>query len=284
MIRVSSAHALGALLGISVCSPAFSEPKLSEEAKEAHVSPVYDSNWVSYVALGAQFLPDYDENGRSSGLDKQQFFGQITVDGHFGDDGTQTKSISWTNPFSSPFHTGVVVSLLGTPVKRDDKPSISPKEFNDVAQTIVGSAYWFSPSFYRSKESEHNVGPLLRAGAISRESLSNSGDSVNWFYSVGLQYSSERFLSFKSADGKEPKNGIPEGYLRLSAGRFEDYGGLGRKTRLLADAALQIYPKLNMYLGVQGNFGNGPDEFMLVVSLARQPQEIANLFTLGKTD
>jgi hypothetical protein len=262
-----------------------------EPATDVEVYPVYDSNWVSYAALGAQFLPDYDEEGRSAGLNKQQFFASVTVDGRFNDDAIDTDGPS--NPLKAPFHTGVTLSLLGTPIKREDKPSVSPTEFNDVAQTIVSSLYFFSPSLYRSRSGGHNIGPLVRVGAISRESLGERGDSVNWFYSLGVQYSSMKFLSAdpvkkKKKDGSEvdvlPKNGVPEGYIRLSAARFEDYAGLGRKTRLVADAALRIYPKLNMFLGVQGNFGGGPDEFMLVISVVRQPKEIANLFSLGKED
>ena len=272
----------------SICHAADEDPKV---ATDAELNPVYDSNWISYVALGAQFLPDYDEEGRSSGLNKQQFFASMTVDGRFNDD--KINHAGPSNPFKSPFHAGVTLSLLGTPIKREDKPSVSPTEFNDVAQTIVSSLYYFSPSLYRSKSDGHHVGPILRVGAISRESLGERGDSVNWFYSVGIQYSSMKFLSSdpvkrKKKDGSEedvfPQNGVPEGYIRLSASRFEDYAGLGRQTRLVADAALRIYPKLNMFLGVQGNFGNGPDEFMLVVSMVRQPKEIANLFSLGKED
>jgi hypothetical protein len=260
-----------------------------EPATDVEVYPVYDSNWVSYAALGAQFLPDYDEEGRSSGLSKQQFFASMTVDGRFNDDAAADGVIS--NPLNAPFHTGVTLSLLGTPIKREDRPSVSPTEFNDVAQTIVSSLYLYSPSLYRSKSAGHNIGPLVRVGAISRESLGESGDSVNWFYSIGIQYSSMKFLDSEPVektlkDGTKkkfnPLNGVPEGYIRLSAARFEDYAGLGRKTRLVADAALRIYPKLNMFLGVQGNFGEGPDEFMLVVSMVRQPHEIANLFSLGK--
>lgn len=277
------------LASISVClvtacvlgQTASADTELPAKAKEDHVYPVYDSNWAPYVALGAQFLPDYDEHGRSSGLSKQQFFAMLTVDGRFGD---EDKTFAWNKPFSSVFNTGVTLSLLGTPVKREDKPSISPSEFNDVARTIVSSAYLFLPAFDHAK-GKHSLGPIARAGAISRETLGERGDSVNWFYSVGVQYASERFMDakYKAADNK-PTNGIPEGYLRLSAARFEDYAGLGRKTRLVGDAALRVYPELNLFLGVQGNFGEGPDEFMLVVSMARAPQEIANLFTLGKTD
>ncbi len=291
---ITSSRIAHVLFAVSLCNSTFAATDRPDNAKEDEVYPVYDSNWASYVALGAQFLPDYDEEGRGSGLSKQQFFGLLTVDGRFGDEGVDDTEFKFRNPFSTPFHTGVTLALLGTPIKREDKPSISPTEFNDVAQTIVSSVYFFSPAFYHSRSSGHNIGPIARVGVTSRESLGESGDSVNWFYSVGIQYSSMKFMDpayeiekTDKAGNKtsiKPRNGVPEGYLRLSAARFEDYAGLGSKTRLVADAALRIYPKLNMFLGVQGNFGKGPDEFMLVVSMVRQPQEIANLFTLGKTD
>ncbi len=269
-------------------SPTKTLKQAADAADANNVNPVYDSNWVTHVALGAQFLPDYDEEGRSSGLSKQQFFGLLTVDGRFGENRADTENLSlFRSPNKVPFHAGVTVALLGTPIKREDKPSVAPTEFNDVAQTIVSSIYAFSPTFYSSKKDGHNLGPIARVGVVSRETLGNRGDSVNWFYSLGIQYSSMRFMNpeFEATeDGKllKPKNGVPEGYIRLSAARFEDYAGLGTKTRLVADAALRIYPAQNMFLGIQGNFGQGPDEFMLVVSLVRQPKEIANLFTLGK--
>lgn len=93
---------------------------------------------------------------------------------------------------------------------------------------------------------------------------------------------SDEYTGTEAGKSKSPLNGVPEGYIRLSAARFEDYAGLGRKTRLVADAAPRIYPEQNMFLGIQGNFGKGPDEFILVVSMVRQPTEIANIFFLGK--
>lgn len=97
------------------------------------------------MGLGAQFLPDYDENGRGSGLNKQELFALVTADGRFGDDcesasknsSGQTRFKYCMNPLTGPWHTGVALTLLGTRVKREDKPAISPTEFNDVARTAV---------------------------------------------------------------------------------------------------------------------------------------------------
>lgn len=50
------------------------------------------------------------------------------------------------------------------PLKREDKPAITPTEFNDVARNIVSSMYAFSPSFYDSKTSGRNFAPIARAG------------------------------------------------------------------------------------------------------------------------
>lgn len=269
------------LVSSGVSTAAAAEEVKATDAKVLKVEPVFDGKWISYIAIGAQFLPDYDEtSGRNTGLNKQQMFGQLTVDGRFG----SADKFSLKSPFSTPFHTGVQVSLLGTAVKRPDKPSVSPSDFNDVAHTLVASGYLYMPVFHHSPDWEHNLGPIFRAGAISRESISSSGDSVNGFYSVGVQYSSERFMKAKRAsDNASALNGVPEGYIRLAATKFDNYAGLGSKTRFVAEAALRIYSEQNMYFGVQGNFGKGPDEFMLVISLVRQPKEIASLISLGKS-
>src|SRR5262245_39924748 len=67
-----------------------SEPR----PNNADVVATYDSRWMPSLALGAQFLPDYDENGRSSGLSKQQFFALMTVDGSFGPYNTERSATS----------------------------------------------------------------------------------------------------------------------------------------------------------------------------------------------
>ena len=242
-----------------------------------------DDRWTSYVALGAQLLPDYDENGRGSGLNKQEFFALVTADGRFGSDCTGSFKAGFkacANPLTGPWHTGVALTLLGTPVQREDKPSISPTEFNDVARTAVISGYLYFPMI-QSSDNVDNFGPLLRAAAISRENLDTNGDSVTWTYGLGVQYTSELFR-------KDPKpennrlNGPPRGFLRLYAARYEDYAGFGKSTRLITDAAFRVSEKMGLYFGFQGNFGSGPDEMAVVISFLRTPDQIASLFALGK--
>lgn len=255
--------------------------KLVETVDEAEVIAGYKSRWISALALGVQFLPDYAADGKTNGLSKQKFFGMLMADGRFGN---PRENGGFTAPFVGDYHVGVTVSMLGTAVARSDAQGNVPDEFNDVANSIFASMYLYTP-MYRTSNRVHNLGPIVRAGAISRESVSvrsdgSVGDSVNWMYSLGAQYTYE---SFHLATSKgRPINGIPGGYIRLSGGQFEEYAGARRKWRLVADAALQVYPEGNLYFGVQGNFAKGPDEFMLVATFVRKPTEIAKLFSLGK--
>ena len=243
-----------------------------------------DDRWTSYVALGAQLLPDYDENGRGSGLNKQEFFALVTADGRFGEDCTGSSMSSGfktcANPLTGPWHTGVALTLLGTPVQREDKPSISPTEFNDVARTAVISGYFFLP-MVQSNDRVDNFGPLVRASAISRENLDTNMDSVTWTYGLGVQYTSELFRKDPKPENNQ-LNGPPRGFLRLYAARYEDYAGFGKSTRLITDAAFRVSEKMGLYFGFQGNFGSGPDEMAVVISFLRTPDQIASLFTLGK--
>jgi hypothetical protein len=264
-------------------------------ADETPPAPPPDDRWTSYVGLGAQFLPDYDENGRGSGLNKQELFALVTADGRFGNDcgdrdekgklreTEQNKKKSFQvclNPLMGPWHTGVTLTLLGTPVQREDKPAISPTEFNDVARTAVMAGYLYLPMI-QSNDTVDNFGPLVRASAISRENLDTNDDSVTWTYGLGVQYTSEHYRTDPDPT-KNHWNAAPRGYVRLYAARYEDYAGFGKATRFVTDAALRVYPKMDLYFGFQGNFGNGPDEMAVVVSFVRTPEEIAKLFNLGK--
>jgi len=282
-----------AIIIAAVCATAGSALAAEAPPPPATAPPPPDDRWISYVGLGAQFLPDYDENGRGSGLNKQELFALVTADGRFGNDcGDRDASGNLKerdkeknfqvclNPMLGPWHTGATLSLLGTPVKREDKPAISPTEFNDVARTAIIAGYLYLPMI-QSNDTVDNFGPLIRASAISRENLDTNGDSVTWTYGLGVQYTSEHYR--KDPDPKKNHwNGAPRGFVRLYAARYEDYAGFGKTTRFVTDAALRVYPKMDLYFGFQGNFGSGPDEMAVVVSFVRTPEEIAKLFNLGK--
>lgn len=279
--------------------PATASPSSPSDATTKDES--VDDRWTSYVGLGAQFLPDYDENGRGSGLNKQELFALVTADGRFGDDCVATfdrKSAGQPsapsplprfkycmNPLIGPWHTGVALTLLGTPVKREDKPAISPTEFNDVARTAVFSGYLYFPMI-QSNDNVDNFGPFVRGAGISRENLDENMDSVTWVYGLGIQYTSETFRVEPDPAPPAPRknhfNAAPRGFVRLYAARYEDYAGFGRSTRFITDAAFRVSKGLDLYFGFQGNFGDGPDEMAVVVSFVRTPDEIASLFMLGK--
>src|SRR5882724_6804285 len=85
--RASSLSIL-ALLWAAVTYAA-EEPKDDKKENKAFVttgSLDTPRTWVSYVGLGAQFLPEYNSEGKSEGFNQQEFFADVVVDGHFTND------------------------------------------------------------------------------------------------------------------------------------------------------------------------------------------------------
>jgi hypothetical protein len=239
-----------------------------------------DRTWISSVGLGAQFLPDYDQDGRSSGLNQREFFADITVDGRFREDCSGFS----LGGFCS-LHAGLRLLLLGTPVAvpADSTPGVLPKNFTDVASAVVFAPhiYW---SFWQDVEDGkkvHNAGPLLRAGLISREQLDDNKDGASWFYQVGLQYTYEPYRTQTSESGNPIVNGMPRGFVSASFARFEDYANLGNRSRLVLDSGYQIVSGTKLYLGFKANLGEGPDDFSVVVAYYFEPDRIAGLFSSG---
>lgn len=277
-----------AICGLAYClitSGAFGAetPADADRPSEVGATDAASQRWSTYVGLGAQFLPDYDETGRTSGLSNQEFFALVTADGRFGADcsGAANDRFHWcSNPLRGPWHTGLSLTLLGTPVKREDRPSISPNEFNDVARSVIMSHHVYLP-FVQTADKVDNFGFMTRVSAISRETLGTNDDSVTWMYGLGVQYTNEGFRE-ATKDGQGSLNGTPAGYIRAYAARFEDYAGFGKSTRFMTDAAIRLSSNLDLYLGFQGNFGEGPDEMAVVLSFVRTPDQLASLFNLGK--
>ena len=277
--------ALCVLLAYSALLPARSVA--AEDADSALTGRMYtDKTWVSSVGLGAQFLPDYDEDGRSSGLKRQELFADISVDGRFREDcgGFNLRE------FCS-LHAGLRLLLLGTPVAvpADSTPNVLPTKFTDVASAVVFAphvywSWWQGADVKEDTNMVHNAGPLIRAGMISREELDDNKDGASWFYQVGLQYTYEPYRTQRAASGNNIRNGMPRGFVSGSFARFEDYANLGRRSRLIVDSGYQIVSKSRLYLGFKANLGEGPDDFSVVIAYYFEPDRIAGLFSSEETD
>lgn len=253
-----------------------------------------NSPWISSLGLGAQFLPNYNDEGKSEGLKEQRFFAELSLDSRFSD--------RW--------HGGVKLLTLGTPVVRDpnaqSNPDVVPKKFDDVADTIVAApyaywAYWHWPEIgdrrtdaQKSEEEKaaaagladgnknfvHNFGPITRLGVLSRETLGNNRDSVSWFYQLGFQYTYEPY-HIQTGKGSAPSgywNGLPRGFISVAAARYEDYAQLGRQTRIVVDSGFRVPLTTRLYAGFRGNFGKGPDDMALVVAFYFSPDKLLSLF------
>lgn len=255
--------------------------------------------WVSYVGMGAQFLPDYNDQGKSEGFKKQQFFADLFVDGRFTDDckspgdTADKKNYSPANVcgFAS-LHTGVRLTLLGAPVARQDNTGIAPTKFSDVSQALIFApyAYWSvlqgverAPSKSEgekdfAKQYVHNLGPLIRGGLISRDSVDTSnGDTASWFAQLGLQYTYESYR-FNKISGESVTNGLPEGFASVTWGRFEDYANLGKRNRLIVEAGYRVLTKTRLYLGFKANLGKGPDDFGAFLAYYFSPDKLVGIF------
>jgi len=273
-------------------SPAIADPKPFSLKRNAP--------WVSSLGLGAQFLPNYNEEGESQGLKEQRLFADLSVDGRF----------------TPTLRGGVKILSLGTPVVRQDgeKPKTLPAEFDDVAQTLVGSAYfywtpwhmadWASVEEDDSKDvkekkqtkkkrtleevkkanasSVHNLGPLVRAGVISRDTLGTNADSVSWFGQLGLQYTYERYHLPDAESETGYWNGLPDGFISLSYARYEDYAQTGRRSRFVVDSGFKVPNTTRLYAGFRGNFGKGADDMGLYLAYYFAPDRLLNFF--GSSD
>lgn len=239
--------------------------------------------WYSSMSLGAQFLPEYTEEGASSGFSEQRFFGQLRAEGR------------WNR-----WNAGIHVTFRGAPVVRnaESTPGVVPREFNDIADTIITGPYvsWSFHHFDRATVSrkvgrvstpgqppvEHDpmprsvdlsiVSAVLRINAISRERLDTNEDSVDANVSLGLSY---RYDDFRRLGYR---TGLSRGYATVSAAWFEDYAELGSKTRAVVDAAYRVFDTMPVYVGVSGNFGSGPDEIALYVAYSFKSQKIVDFF------
>lgn len=237
--------------------------------------------WYSNIALGAQFLPDYSEEGRSSGFSEQRFFGQIRIDGRWG---------KW--------NAGFLVAFRGTPVTRE-APGTVPTEFKDISDALITGPY-LSRSLWEFNEADVSrkirkaqsgavtpdpngafppdkvklsvVGALARVSAISREQLDENKDSVDSSVSLGLFYSYNDFRRLGY------RNGLPRFYANASAAWFENYADIGSENRAVVDAAMRVFDAMPIYVGVSGNFGSGPDELALYVAYTFKAQKFVDFF------
>lgn len=265
----------------------------SETSSEAVTSGAIETTrtWVSYVGLGAQFLPDYNDQGKSEGFNKQQFFADLFVDGRFTDDcsspgDTDDKKAlipaNWCG-FGSA-HAGVRLTFLGAPVVRDDNTGVAPTKFTDVSNALVFAPYMFwsilqgveqGPGKDKSnRKYVHNLGPLIRGGIISRDRTDASGDTASWFAQLGLQYTYESYRFSK----ENYVNGLPQGFANVSWARFEDYANLGKRDRLVVEAGYRVLTKTRLYLGFKANLGSGPDDFGAFLAYYFAPDKLVEIF------
>jgi hypothetical protein len=257
------------------------------------------SPWYTSVTLGSEFMPNYDE-GKSTGLNRQQFFARIVVDG------------AWQvwRP-QSLLHAGADVELRGVPVVRGESQDGTadnktiPDKFADVANAITSSIYfdlplatWDSAAVREEKQERgetqaagtarrrcagtgfkavdlSRLGLRWQTGVISREEKAGNDDTVIWFTSLGVRYSFDEYRA------ECHRNGLPAGYLSVSGAYFEDYGGIEDRLRLIVDAAYRITEIAPFYLGLRSNLGSGPDELSVTFSFVFNSEKLLGLFAHG---
>lgn len=253
--------------------------------------------WYTTLALGIQFLPDYEE-GKNGRLDKQRFYGKLNADALWGVEGALHK-------WDRPKHVGIDLEFLGTAAIRDSGASsaVLPSEFNDISSSLVANlyAYWEllqwdgittnlgAPDSYREDFERCGVGPnatarkkmvaclssfgpVLRMGAVSREKLDENDDALVAFGAVGLQY---RYEDYKR---KGYRNGFPAGIVSLEYAYFEEYAQRRNQRRFVASAGMRIVRNAPVYFAYRGNYGSGPDEYTVGLIFVFGAEKLLSLF------
>lgn len=282
-----------------------SDKKYQDFAKLHARQGIACTPWYVTMALGLQMLPDYAEDGTNGGLKDQRFFGKLNADAQWGVDGANRR---WDHPK----HLGVDLEFLGTAAIRDpkNKPGVLPTDFNDIASTLIASTYWtwqvwqwdgvasdagaYGGTYDDSKPrcgvpgaatkttdatTKKNVivcmsslSPILRAGAVSREKLTATEDSLIAFYSVGLQY---RYDDYKR---KGFRNGFPAGVVTAEYAYFEEYARRKNQNRLVVSAGMRIVRDMPVYFAYRGNYGPGPDEYTVGLVFVFGAEKLLSLF------
>lgn len=243
------------------------EPK-SADTDQDGASDTKDRPWFTNLELGAQFLPNYQEGGASGGLSEQRFFGRITADGVWNAPSPCSKS-------TRRVHLTIELELRGAAIELDEgmsMPDTSPNDFDDIADAlgISTSLFWALAEF---DDHTSELGLLIGAGGVSREKLTEDGDVTNWHYRAGVRYV---YADYRA--GNRQRNGRPRGWITLAAARFEDYAGLGRKSRFVAEASMALPSEAPIFVGFLGNFGDGQDEMAVTVTYHLKPDSLLNLF------
>ena len=125
-----------------------------------------ESLWQTTLDIGAQFLPDYSENGDNKGFNKTRLFVDINIDSRW------TADINSTNKNFGVWNAGGSIKLLGT-ASSDSNASTTPTSFNDVSDTVDASVYvQYVPYISRfgiERELYSEIGIILHGGVRSRE-------------------------------------------------------------------------------------------------------------------
>jgi hypothetical protein len=247
-----------------------------------HAASADESNasklWISSLFVGAQFLPDYDVNNTSKGLENVRLYADVNLDARW-------KYLSGSGESNGIINLGLDVKLLGTPVSREEgnATNLSKTTFDDVSDTVDAAVYGgYVPEFLRfGKESDFasELGLEMRGGIISREKKSAEQSILDEYIGAGVKYAFFRKDPY-SADGVAQR--IPDGYFTYQYRYYSEYARKDAAWRHILEFRYKIASGMEWYLGTHANLSDSNEELYLTLSVRNNVEDILKL--LGVTN
>lgn len=249
-------------------------------------------NFYHSFLLGVNLMPEYNDDGVNEGFRETNFFGKFQIDNRED----FFYPVNWKGmKLLQTWNAGAIVEFLSENIvdcsKIDDEEEKTDCEenskssndinFNDITRTINASAY-LSLNLWKGESGVSELSGYWRGGMRSREKLKENGDSINRFEYAGLQYVAYDLDNDpETMTGPGDTNGVPFFRILLAVGKYEDYAGLGkREGRKIVESSFLISKKRPLYLGLNINGGEGPDEIALSLSYGFDTGKLGAFFGL----
>lgn len=237
------------------------------------------SLWKTTLDVGAQFLPDYTEDGESGGYSKTRLFVDISIDSRWINNNDETDVND-----SCVINFGGNIKLLGTASNDSNNSTLQPTSFNDVSDTLDASVYaQYVPHNWRfgiKRKLYSELGIISHVGVRSREKKSDSKDTIDTYYDLGLQYSFYRTNPYSI--GNHIAKSLPDGYLGAYYRNYSDYNGFKDSKRTIVTFKYKVTSKHNFLIGCELNQGKYEDELYLTLTFRNGLENLLNIFGTEK--
>lgn len=261
----------------------------AEENKNLR-SILSDTRYMASFFVGVNLMPEYNEQGQNEGFQETNFFGKLDID-------LRGNAFKIAGAKFAPFHIGVSLEFRSENVfdcelanqqldpmeeARDcakDISDLSSIRFNDISNTVNTSAYGLL-NIWQSKNQGAEIGINTRIGMQSRNKLKENGDSINQYHHVGIRWTgSDPFWNeVPGINSKKGANALPKFYIETNYAEYEEFAGLGKSYRNVTRSAYRPYKDKPLYIGIDINGGEGPDDIAVFLSYGLSAKSIFNIF------